>query len=446
MRRAVVIVGTLSLVGCGFALRRPSATRTSPDDARRIADEFVAAGRADTGTVEERLRLDRALLARLDRRRASDFSSDSSRVFAAIVRATIGADSAMQSCRHWTDASLAQGVACYRARVRSYSGVDAEPDTLLAIGRRELARIEGEMNRISARAFGGRAADSVLAALQAAPRFTTAAAVDSAAAAIIAAASTAAGQWFGQTPRHGVALRPAENPSEAAPAATYYASAATGAVGDSAVIYLNYSAVTRLPRGALEPLMFHEGIPGHHLQIGTARGRPEWHPILALAPRGAFAEGWALYAEQLADQMGLVRNDTVRLMLLNSERQRAARLVADPAIHLMGWARDTAMAFLVAHGMSREQAANEFARYTILPGQATTYTLGLMAVREHRRRSEQILGAAFDLRRFHDRLLGFGSVPLPVIGEEEASSGTRPSQTGRADTLGATVPHAVGER
>jgi uncharacterized protein (DUF885 family) len=427
-RRRTITRGRVGLAllvaaqGCATAATGAANSTTASiasADVRAIADDYVALRRADSANIRDRVADERALLERLDRAVRTTPLNDSLRVLAGIVRAAIASDTAMAACRHLTDASATSGATCYRAIVRSYSGLDLSADTLMAIGRRELASVELRMRSIAERSFGGRAPDSILASLQAGARLETHAAVDSAAALTLARGLRAASTWFGRLPSSGVALRAYPNPPEGAPAAMY--AAPSGAGADSATLYLNYAAIAKLPAAALTPLLLHEGVPGHHLQIGGASGRVALHPVVRLAPLGAFAEGWALYAEQLADEMGLVTSDTLRLLLLNSERQRAARLVADPGIHVAGWSRDTTIAFLMRHGMSRDQATGEFARYTIIPGQATTYTLGLIAIRDERARLARALGSSFDVRRFHDRLLSFGSVPLPVIRDEMAS-------------------------
>jgi uncharacterized protein (DUF885 family) len=161
--------------------------------------------------------------------------------------------------------------------------------------------------------------------------------------------------------------------------------------------------------------MAHEGIPGHHLQIGLALARPRLHAVVSYAPVGAFGEAWAMYAEHLADEMGLVASDTARLLYLQSERTRAIRLVVDPAIHTLGWSRERALAFMQSHGLSANEAANEHARYLAIPGQGTTYTLGRRVVISLRERLEKQRGARFDVREFHDRLLRFAPLPLTAL-------------------------------
>jgi uncharacterized protein (DUF885 family) len=160
-------------------------------------------------------------------------------------------------------------------------------------------------------------------------------------------------------------------------------------------------------------------LPGHHLHLGLAvenAGLPAAARFLAF---DGFVEGWALYAERLADEMGLYSSDLGRLGMLSWEALRAARLVVDSGIHALGWSEQQATDFLLAHtSMSPRQASAQVGRYIGVPGQATSYLVGMLEIRRLRDEARRALGDRFELRAFHDRVLEHGSVPLGVLREE----------------------------
>jgi uncharacterized protein (DUF885 family) len=169
------------------------------------------------------------------------------------------------------------------------------------------------------------------------------------------------------------------------------------------------------PRPPVEANAFHETIPGHHLQIATAL--ENGGSVLGKYVLNAgFVEGWALYAERLADEMGLYSGDVYRLGFLANRTFRAARLVVDSGLNVFGWPRQRAIDYLVTNaGMGQEAAAAEVDRYVAWPGQATAYELGALELSGMRARAQQALGPRFDVRAFHDAVLADGAVPLPAL-------------------------------
>ena len=162
--------------------------------------------------------------------------------------------------------------------------------------------------------------------------------------------------------------------------------------------------------------MCHEGIPGHVMQ-GDIQARQTGAPKFRRAyGYVAFAEGWALYSEALCQEMGAYPDVAADFMRLDQELFRAARLVVDTGIHAEGWTEDQAVAYMMktAH-TPRDQARSEVRRYITLPGQATGYKIGMLKIMELRHKAEQKLGPRFDLKAFHDLLIGSGSQPLPVL-------------------------------
>jgi uncharacterized protein (DUF885 family) len=163
-------------------------------------------------------------------------------------------------------------------------------------------------------------------------------------------------------------------------------------------------------------LAFHEAVPGHHLQIAIAQELEDLPAFQRALGSDAFAEGWGLYTERLADEMGLYSSDLDRLGVLSFDAWRACRLVVDTGMHALGWTRDAAIAFMRAHtALGDNNIANEVDRYIAWPGQALAYKLGQLEILRLRASAETRLGARFDIRAFHDLVLGSGAVGLTTL-------------------------------
>ena len=158
----------------------------------------------------------------------------------------------------------------------------------------------------------------------------------------------------------------------------------------------------------------------YYLQIAIALERKSAiHPIARYLRNAGYTEGWALYTERLADEMGLYSSDLDRMGMLSDQRLRAARLVVDPDIHVLGWTRQQAIDYMLTHTTAlREEMEAEVDRYIIWPGQATAYMLGMLEIRRLRDEAERALGRRFDVREFHDPVLEDGSVTLPMLREK----------------------------
>ena len=163
----------------------------------------------------------------------------------------------------------------------------------------------------------------------------------------------------------------------------------------------------------------HEAVPGHHFQITVAHALPDMPMFRRHAEFTAYVEGWGLYAERLADEMGLYHDDIDRIGAVDLEAFRAARLVVDTGLHAMGWTRARAVAYLLEHtSMSPDLVESEVDRYINWPGQALAYKVGQLEILALRAEAEAALGDRFDTHAFHDLVLGLGAVTLPVLGEE----------------------------
>ncbi len=166
----------------------------------------------------------------------------------------------------------------------------------------------------------------------------------------------------------------------------------------------------------LRSITFHESVPGHHLQIALAQETPGLHPVHSRLAVTSYVEGWGLYAERLADEMGLYRDALDRIGMLTSDSLRACRLVVDTGMHALGWTRDEAVAYMIANSpMSLAEVEAEVDRYIGDPGQAVSYMVGRLELDRLRSEATSRLGPRFDIRDFHDAVLGTGSVTLPTL-------------------------------
>jgi uncharacterized protein (DUF885 family) len=181
--------------------------------------------------------------------------------------------------------------------------------------------------------------------------------------------------------------------------------------------YVNVSEPTTRTKFESEVLAFHESIPGHHLQIAIAQeleGIPEFRRHAWIT---AYGEGWGLYTERLSDEMGLYSGDVERLGILSFDSWRACRLVVDTGMHALGWSRQEAIDYLMENSpQAPNNIVNEVDRYIAWPGQALAYKIGQREIARLREEARAALGVGFDIKDFHDVVLGSGPVPLPVLG------------------------------
>jgi uncharacterized protein (DUF885 family) len=313
-------------------------------------------------------------------------------------------------------AALPDGAACYRAAARDHSSLDLEAREVHEIGLREMARIQAEMRIIAERSFGTTDVPALLERLRTDSQYTfrTREDVVALARAAVDRARTQARPHFGLWPEADVIVVP-YLPFEEGSAPDSYMNASDDGLRPGRY-RINTSDPTRKPRAGQEATTFHETIPGHHLQVGIAKERRGAHPITRFFGSAGFEEGWALYAERLADEIGLYDTDVDRIGRLSSEAFRAARLVVDPGVHALGWSRQQAIDYMLRHvAESRAQVELEVDRYIIWPGQATAYMLGQLEILRLREAARQALGPRFDLRAFHDRVLEDGALTLPML-------------------------------
>lgn len=309
------------------------------------------------------------------------------------------------------------GVDCYRAAVRSFTTLDVPAREIHEIGLREMAKIQNEMRTIAQRSFNTTDVPGLLERFRTEPRFLfrTREEIVAYAQGAIDRGKAAMPRWFGRLPQSDVVIEPyPEFEEKSAPGGAYEAPSEDGTRPGK--YRINTYKPEEQTRVGIESTAFHESIPGHHLQLAIAQERQGAHIITRFMGNSGFSEGWGLYSERLADEMGLFSSDMDRMGLLSNEALRAARMVVDPGIHVLGWTREQAIDYMLAHTAENRQAVeNEVDRYIGWPGQATAYMLGNLEIRRLREMAERELGSRFDIRTFHDKVLEDGSVPLPFL-------------------------------
>jgi len=284
---------------------------------------------------------------------------------------------------------------------------------------RETERIDREFVELGGRVLGTTDLASTLAVLRADPKlhFATAAEVFSTARHSLERAVAAIPDWFGRLPVAACEVIPIPSHAEAHQTIAYYAWPAIDGSRPGRY-YINLHAPETRPRYEAEALAFHEAVPGHHLQIAIAQeldGIPAFQRMLGST---AFAEGWGLYTERLSDEMGLYSGDLDHFGILSFDAWRAGRLVVDTGMHALGWSRDEAIAYLREHSaLGENNIENEVDRYIVWPGQALAYKIGQLEILRLRADARKRLGAAFDIKGFHDAVLGSGAVSLTTLAQ-----------------------------
>lgn len=313
---------------------------------------------------------------------------------------------------------IPEGKDCYQARVRAFTTLDLTPEAVHQLGLEEMSRIEAEMRTIAQRRFGTTDLASLFDRLRATPefQFTSRAEVLDTARAALDRVRSRLRSWFGRLPRAEMVLDACLPFEEESGCPNSYVAAAHDG-GRPARWRINTSP-GRASRVDLEGIAFHEGYPGHHLQTALAQERAGAHPVGRLLANSGFGEGWGLYAERVANEMGAYSGDLAQIGRLSGAALRAARLVVDPGLHALGWSRQQALDYMLTHtALPRQGAAAEVDRYIINPGQATAYMVGRIEIERLRQEAEKRLGRRFDIRAFHDQILQNGNVPLPLLGK-----------------------------
>ena len=309
------------------------------------------------------------------------------------------------------------GREAYLRLIRVYTALDLSPEELHGTGLREVARINQEMETLGRKVFGIRNRGKILRRLRTDPSlyFATRDEVAETAERALVRAKVAIPRVFGRLPKADCdVVRMGAHEEKHSTIAYYRTPAADGSRPGS--FYVNTSAPDTRPRYEAEALAYHEAIPGHHLQIAISQeltGIPEFRRHGGVT---AFVEGWGLYSERLADEMGLYSSDLDRVGMVSYDAWRACRLVVDTGMHAMRWSRQRAIDFMRENtALAENNIGNEVDRYIAWPAQALAYKTGQLEILRLRRFAEKRLGARFDLRRFHDAVLENGAVSLQAL-------------------------------
>ena len=312
--------------------------------------------------------------------------------------------------------SQPNGEAYYAFQVRQQTTTKLTPDAIHKIGLGEVARIRAEMVEVATKA-GYPTREAMITELRTNPKYFAKTPGELMAAAALQA-KTIDGKMptlFTKLARLPYGLK--EIPPEIAPGSTTaYYNGGSPEAGISGTYFVNTSKLDQRPLWELPALTVHEAVPGHHMQIATQQelDLPAWRK--ATAGYTAFVEGWGLYSERLGIEMGIYDTPEKNMGRLSYEMWRACRLVVDTGLHSKGWSKAQAVAFMKDNtALTDANIDAEVNRYISNPGQALAYKLGELKIRDLRRRAEQVLGPKFDLRRFHDVVIGEGAVPLDVL-------------------------------
>lgn len=314
-------------------------------------------------------------------------------------------------------AQLPGGAAWYAQRIAEQTTTTMTAEQIHGLGRAEVQRIHAAMDAVRAEVgFSGTLAQFFVA-LRDDARFrpVSVQALLDGYRAIGRRVDAAMPRLFRHTPRTPLEMR--ETPAYQArtdAAARYQSGNEDGS--RPGVFYVNTFDLPTRSTWRMETLYLHEALPGHHFQISLAQEQTALPKLLRFGGNAAYAEGWALYAESLGPELGMFADPYQRFGRLDDENLRAMRLVVDTGLHALGWTREQAIEFMLANSaMSRTDASAEVERYIANPAQALAYKIGELTIRRLRERGQAALGAAFDVRDFHDQVLMSGALPLAVL-------------------------------
>jgi uncharacterized protein (DUF885 family) len=318
--------------------------------------------------------------------------------------------------------ALPDGEERYAVEIKSWTTVDLSAEEVHRIGLEEMERIERQKAEI-ARELGFSTVEEALAAYRDTP--SSREHMVRSAEELVAKGWDAAPAVFGRLPQAKCEVRAVEEFREQDTPFAYY-QPSSGDGSRPGIFYVNTGSHEEARLHLLAAVAFHEANPGHHFQISIEQEYTERSPLRRFGGflvGSAFVEGWGLYVERLADELGLYSDEYERIGMLEAQAWRAARLVTDTGIHALGWDRERAVDYLDrATGGPRSNSEIEIDRYIAWPAQALAYKVGQLELERFRAEAEKRQGSDFSLRDFHDRILSLGSLPLPVLQRELAAS------------------------
>lgn len=313
--------------------------------------------------------------------------------------------------------ALPNGEACYLAKIKESTTLAIEPKAIYSFGENHMSALEKEISQIGLTEF--KVIDTAVIfqkAIQTSHNyFQTESDILRYNTNALERARAKLPQWFHSLPKAACIVTPyPAHRAQTGAAGEYHPATEDGK--SPAMFYINAYDPPNKSRVDQEATLFHELLPGHHLQVALAQEEKSHHPIDSYLWNAGFGEGWALYSERLADEMNLYGDNISKLGMLSNEALRTARLVVDPGIHVFGWSRQQAIDFMKKHtALDRNVIEGEVDRYIMMPGQATSYMLGKREIDTLREYSKSILKEKFDIRDFHDQVLKHGAVTLPML-------------------------------
>jgi uncharacterized protein (DUF885 family) len=308
---------------------------------------------------------------------------------------------------------LSDGDVTYPRAIHRLTSLPMDPREIHEIGLQQIERLADEYREMGRDVLGSEDLSDIFTRLREDPdlHHEDGDAVVATSEAAMASAKAVMADWFGRLPQADCHVES----TTSGPIAFYFRPAEDGS--RPGIFFVNIDDPTKWGRFEIEAMAYHEGIPGHHLQIAIAQeleGIPEFRKH-AWVP--AYSEGWGLYSERLADEMGLYTTPLDRIGMLSNDSMRACRLVVDTGMHAMGWSRQEAINFALENSpMSLSTIEPEIDRYIGWPGQALSYMIGRLEIQKLRAEAEAAKGDGFDIKGFHDTVIGSGMLPLETLG------------------------------
>ena len=317
--------------------------------------------------------------------------------------------------------ALSRGLEYYDERLAFATTTDMTADEVHDYGLQEVARIQAEMEKIKEEVGFEGSLQEFFAFLREDPQFYFPDTDEGregylqAARDHIATITARLSDYFGTLPKADLEVKRVE-PFREQPGAAQHYFPGTPDGSRPGVYYAHLSDMNAMPKHQLEVVAYHEGNPGHHMQISIAQELESVPKFRTQSFVNAYSEGWGLYAERLAREMGAYEDPYSNFGRLSSEIWRAIRLVVDTGLHAKGWSEQEAVDYFLENSSSSEGAIrSEVRRYLVIPGQATSYKIGMMKILELREKAKAELGDRFDIKGFHDTVLGGGALPLGIL-------------------------------
>ncbi|MGZ4443328.1 MAG: DUF885 domain-containing protein [Nocardioidaceae bacterium] len=307
---------------------------------------------------------------------------------------------------------LPGGDEVYARALRYFTTTELTAQEIHEIGLQQIASLEKEYAALGPEVVGTDDVAAIFEALRSDPALhhTSGEEIVEDSKTAMARAKAAMPAWFEVLPQSDCGVEPTVNGAKA----FYFPPASDGSRGGT--FFMNVTEPESWGRFEIEAVSYHEGIPGHHLQLAIAaelESVPEFRKRAFIA---AYGEGWGLYTERLADEMGLYSTPTDRIGMLSADSMRACRLVVDTGMHALGWSRQQAVDYMVANSpLTTAAVVAEIDRYAVTPGQACSYMIGRLEIQRMRREAEERLGDGFSVKAFHSAVLDSGPLPLGLL-------------------------------